>query len=99
MSRRRRRPARAARGRGDLRARRLRALRRLQAIGRARRRNPKPDPHLGTTATDEEIERVQSLLEDGYTVMLTPLADQVVIATVDLDKLAALIGDPRTALH
>lgn len=76
---------------------RLQVLRRLQVKGR--RRNPRADPHLGTTASDEEIERVQALLQDGYTVMLTPLADQVVIATVDLDKLAALFGDPRAALH
>jgi len=49
-------------------------------------------------ASAEEIERVQALLEDGYTVMLTPLADQVVVATVDLDRLVALIGDSRV-LH
>lgn len=77
----------------------LRALKHLQAMGGARRRNPKPDPHFGTAATEDELERVQSLLEDGYTVMLQPLADQVVIATVDLDKLMALIGDPRASLY
>lgn len=94
-----RRPAGAARrGLAGLRARRLRALKRLQGLGGARRRNPKAVPNLGTVASSEEIERMQALLEDGYTVMLTPLIDQVVIATVDLDRLVALIGDPRS-LH
>lgn len=82
----------------QLRARRLRALKLLEGLSRPRR-NPKAEPGMGTSLSEEEIERVQLLLEDGYTVMLTPLADQVVIATVDLDKLMSLIGDPRASLH
>lgn len=101
-----RRRARRLPGRGylrlprDPRARQLALLRRLQAIGAGgRQRNPLPDPVLGTVLTRDELERVQALLEDGFTVLLQPLADQVVIATVDLDKLTALVGDPRASLH
>ncbi len=94
-----RRPARAARSRTDPRARRLAALRRLQAIGGARRRNPKGDRELGCNLSSEEWERVDALLCDGFTVLLQPLGDQVVIATVDLEKVIALMGDPRAALH
>lgn len=99
-----RRPARAARRRRPALFRnpgwQLRALKRLQALGAGgRQRNPKGDPHLGSALTGDEIERVQALLEDGFTLLLQPLADQVVIATVDLEKITALIGDPRAALH